>query len=74
MITFDFGDKEYELFLAALPLEQSDSVREALTRRPFSFNFTKATAPVLTIAARIGELIITNSNESYVPFRAEAFF
>jgi hypothetical protein len=73
LLTIDFGQEKYEEFLAALPSDLEQSVKAALTRQPYKILFKRAIAPFMTIAAKCGDTVYTNEDESYCPFEAEKF-
>jgi hypothetical protein len=73
MATFDFGPVEFPKFIAELPPDYQEQVRSALTRQPYQVAFHPEDSPVMTIVGDLGDKTITNTNESYRPFVAEAF-
>jgi hypothetical protein len=54
MLTFDFPMAAYKKFVAELPGEQRETVRQALSRRPYKVKFKAGEAPVMTIVSEIG--------------------
>jgi Type I restriction enzyme R protein N terminus (HSDR_N) len=73
-MSFDFGEQEYQQLLATLDDTSCEKVRTALSHQPFKLAFDSTPfAPAITVAARLGEHVYTNQNESYRPFIAEKF-
>ncbi|HEY1948320.1 MAG TPA: hypothetical protein VGG97_15025 [Bryobacteraceae bacterium] len=71
--TFDFGPEEYKAFLAVLEDDLRENVASMLSRQPYRVFFDNGRQPWLTIMGELGNTTFTNENESYRPFRAEAF-
>jgi hypothetical protein len=70
-VTFDFGSEILPKFIAALPPQIQDLVRDQLKRQPYTYVFDPF--PVMTMIGDLGDEIISNRNESYLPFVGEDF-
>ncbi|MBN8651886.1 MAG: type I restriction enzyme HsdR N-terminal domain-containing protein [Cytophagales bacterium] len=73
MGTFDFNKKLYKQLLQILSKDAKEIIEKSLSRQPFKYNEVKAPKSPFSIHARLGRNIITNENESYLPFQVEKF-
>jgi len=71
--SFDFSDDLYENFLEAVADDQKEEIRRNLSRQPYSIGFTKQTTFEIIIHAKFGTEVITNEDESYLPFEVLKF-
>jgi len=56
MVTFDFGPEVYPQFLAELPEDTRERVRDALSRQPYEHIFPPDAAPMMTL---VGDRSVT---------------
>jgi len=74
MMSFDFGEKEYQEFLTKIDSASAEQIRDALSQQPFTIGFKSSVcSPHVGIAARLGDDVYTNEDESYRPFIAVNF-
>ncbi|WP_210412559.1 type I restriction enzyme HsdR N-terminal domain-containing protein [Leptospira meyeri] len=74
LATFDFGKSLYNDFLNKIqPQARKEEIELNLSNSPFLIKFKNPSECQIGLAARIGDNIITNENESYCPFDIENF-
>jgi hypothetical protein len=73
MASFDISKELYQELLEKLPETYKDRLKKDLTRHPYQVMFSPQECPPLVIAAEIADSIITNDNESYLPFKVFKF-
>lgn len=72
-ISFDFDKNRYNQLLNILPNEQSKIISEALAKQPFQIR-TGTDYPVVSIEAKLSDIVHSNSDEDYCPFIVEKFY
>lgn len=73
MATFDFGPEVMRQLYSVLSLSTAESVRAAIQRQPFIYHVEEGTVFDIAVAAKLGDQVHTNENESYCPFVATQF-
>ena len=73
MITFDFPSEAYKELLEILEPNQRILVEERLSRQPYFVHFELDEAFSIGIVSEIGDSIMENENESYVPCKIIKF-
>jgi hypothetical protein len=73
LATFDFDEILYTQLLKILPQNIKITISNSLNSQPFSFKDDNALSSPVKITANIGKQIITNADESYLPFKVVKF-
>jgi hypothetical protein len=72
--SFDFSKAKYNEFLLAVPEDRRQSIDDALKNAPFRLHFgSKEDSFGVAIEAKMGDDIITNENELYIPLEVIKF-
>lgn len=66
--SFDFPASKYDEFINSVPVERKEEIIKALTNQPYIKHFsTKEESFEIIIEAKLGDGIIQNKNELYLP-------
>ena len=70
--SFDFNRNLYDKFLSLIPAALGEEIRVALKRQPYHFYFPERRVRI-TIRAKLGAALISNTEEQYIPFHVINF-
>ncbi len=73
LATFDFNRNQYKQLLGLLPNQVKSKINNRLEQSPFLMKDENPPKSPFKIIARISKTIITNENESYLPFNVIRF-
>jgi hypothetical protein len=72
--TFDFTRQHFDSFIQHLePPAVRDTIRSALTHNPFMWNHEQGGPAVIGLSCTLGDHVIENENEQYIPFIVRDF-
>lgn len=71
--TFDFNQERYEELLSLIPDRIRQTISSELSNQPFRYKRLEPEGTPLKIISHVGSEILTNDNESYMPFNVIKF-
>jgi hypothetical protein len=72
--TFDFTRQQFDSFIQHLePPAVRDTIRSSLTHNPFTWNHEQGGPAVIGLSCTLGDHIMENENEQYIPFIVRDF-
>lgn len=72
--TFDFTREMFEDFLAQVPIDKKELIRNSLTAFPFKYHtMCKSESFEVSFSAMLSEKLYINENESYIPLNIKKF-
>lgn len=74
MGTFDFNEEQYQKLLSLIPKSFKEEIDLSIKHQPFKFMKVDVPKIKIQMKALIGSNILTNENESYLPFQVTDFY
>jgi len=71
-LSLDFSDSVYKQLLQVVPRHFAQAIEHSLSVQPYRIDMGTR-CPVVNVTARLGEFVVTNHDESYLPLVIDRF-